>query len=206
MIPREAPPRRHPRSDLEGIGHVPSGRQGQHSLEITGDVDGLNRLLRFEQRRVAAHDDALGDAAERQDDIERHVQPGPDFDALACVLREARQLRDDVEDAWREVQEAVLSVGLADIGVRARNGRAYRRDRDPGQDTALGIADHTPHRAFAGDLRVGRTRRQEPHQGNQPQPLSHRCTIVWKRSRSVPHRHEVEVVAASPRVRQWERS
>ena len=101
------------------------------------------------------------------------------------VLREARQLRDDVEDAWREVQEAVLSVGLADTDVRAGNGRAHRGDGDPWQDSAFGVADHTPHRAFAGDLRVHRSCSQEHQQGNQLQPLSHRCTLVWKRSRSV---------------------
>ena len=117
-------------------------------------------------------------APEREDDIEGEVEPGPDFDALPRVLREARQLRDDVEDAWREVQEAVLSVGLADTDVRAGNGRAHRGDGDPWQYSASGVADHTPHRAFAGDLRVHRSCSQEHQQGNQLQPLSHRCIRI----------------------------
>ena len=103
------------------------------------------------------------------------LSPGPDFDALPRVLREGRQLRDDVEDAWLKVQETVLSVGLADADVCARNGRAHRGDGDPWQYSALGVADHTPHRAFAGNLRVHRSCRQEQQQGNQIQPLSHRC-------------------------------
>ena len=70
-------------------------------------------------------------------DIEREVEPGPDFDALPRVLREARQLRNDVEDARREIQEAVLAVSLADTDVRAGNGRAHRGDRDPWQDLRL---------------------------------------------------------------------
>ena len=100
---------RHPGSDLECVGQVASGRQRQRALEIAGDIDGLNRLLRFEQRRPSAHGNALFHAPEREDDIESEVEPGPDFDALPRVLREARQLRDDVEDAWREVQEVVLA-------------------------------------------------------------------------------------------------
>jgi len=173
---------RHPRSGLEHVGHVASGRQRQQALEIAGDIDGLNRLLRFEQRRVAAHDHVLFHAPEREDDIEGEVEPGPDFDTLPRVLREARQLGDDVEDAWLEVQETVLPVGLADTDVRAGNGRAHRGDGDSWQYSASGIADHTPHRAFAGDLRVRRSCSQEHQQGNQLHPLSHRCTLVWSRS------------------------
>ena len=162
-------------------GHVASGRQRQQALEIAGDVDGLNRLLRFEQLRIAAHDNALFHAPEREDDIEGEVEPGPDFDALPRELREAHHLRDDVEDAWREVQEPVLSVGVADTGVRAGSRRAHRGHADAWQDSASGVADHTPHGAFTGDPRARRSSSQEHQQGNQVQPSSHRRTLEWKR-------------------------
>ena len=169
---------RHPRSDLEGVGQVAPGRERQRAQEIAGDIDGLNRLVRFEQRRVAAHDNALLHAPERENDIEREVEPGPDFDALPRVLREARQLRNDVEDARREIQEAVLAISLADTDVRAGNGRAHRGDRDPWQYSAFGVADHTPHGAFTGDLRVYRCCRHQHQQGNHLQSPWHRCIRI----------------------------
>ena len=76
-----------PGCDFEGVGQVASGRQRHLAQETAGDIDGLNQLLRFEQRRVAAQDDVLRQAPEREDDIEGEVEPGPDKSRDSAISR-----------------------------------------------------------------------------------------------------------------------